>query len=89
MAQRDILNSIDREMSGDLKEGFKAVGLFFMFMWLCIEIWVFFSIVKVARNPSEYFAERIYRSMKGLGTDDSTLIRCIVSRSEVIFFYDF
>ena len=26
IAQRDILDSIDREMSGDLKEGFRAVG---------------------------------------------------------------
>lgn len=26
VSQRDILNSIDREMSGDLKEGFKTVG---------------------------------------------------------------
>lgn len=26
ISQRDILNSIEREMSGDLKEGFKAVG---------------------------------------------------------------
>ena len=26
VSQRDILNSIDREMSGDLKRGFRAVG---------------------------------------------------------------
>ena len=26
LSQRDILNSIDREMSGDLREGFKTVG---------------------------------------------------------------
>lgn len=26
VSQRDILNSIDREMSGDLREGFKTVG---------------------------------------------------------------
>ena len=26
ISQRDILNSIDREMSGDLREGFKTVG---------------------------------------------------------------
>ncbi len=26
ISQRDILNSIDREMSGDLREGMKTVG---------------------------------------------------------------
>lgn len=26
ISQRDILNSIDREMSGDLKAGFKCIG---------------------------------------------------------------
>jgi len=64
ISQRDILNSIDREMSGDLKAGMKC-------------------IVQCARNPSAYFAERLYKSMKGAGTDDSLLIRIVVSRSEV------
>ena len=27
VAQRDIMNSIDREMSGDLKSGFKCIGI--------------------------------------------------------------
>ena len=26
VSQRDILNTIDREMSGDLKAGFKCIG---------------------------------------------------------------
>jgi annexin A7/11 len=63
VAQRDILNSIEREMSGDLKNGFKA-------------------IVQCSRNAPAYFAERLWNSMKGAGTDDSLLIRIIVSRSE-------
>jgi len=64
LSQRDILNSIDREMSGNLKAGFKC-------------------IVQCARNPCEYFAERLWKSMKGAGTNDSLLIRIIVSRSEI------
>ncbi|CAB4031396.1 Annexin A7 [Paramuricea clavata] len=58
------MNSIDREMSGDLKNGFKC-------------------IVQCARNPAVYFAERLWKSMKGAGTNDSLLVRIIVSRSEL------
>ncbi|XP_068710615.1 annexin A7-like [Montipora foliosa] len=64
IAQRDILNSIDREMSGDLRAGFKC-------------------IVQCSRNPAEYFADRLWKSMKGAGTDDATLVRIVVSRSEI------
>lgn len=64
IAQRDILNSIDREMSGDLRAGFKC-------------------IVQCSRNPAEYFADRLWKSMKGVGTDDATLVRIVVSRSEI------
>uniref|UniRef100_A0ABM5EP80 Annexin n=1 Tax=Pogona vitticeps TaxID=103695 RepID=A0ABM5EP80_9SAUR len=41
------------------------------------------SIVKCMRNKTAYFAERLYKSMKGLGTDDDTLIRVMVSRCEI------
>ncbi|CAI7994736.1 Annexin A7 [Geodia barretti] len=64
ISQRDILNSIEREMSGDLKSGFRTV-------------------VMCVRSRPAYFAERLYQSMKGAGTDDETLVRVIVSRSEV------
>ncbi|XP_064606679.1 annexin A7-like isoform X2 [Liolophura sinensis] len=43
----------------------------------------FKAVVMCARNRPEYFADRLYNSMKGAGTDDSTLIRVIVSRSEI------
>ncbi|EDV23675.1 uncharacterized protein TRIADDRAFT_57118 [Trichoplax adhaerens] len=64
ISQRDILNSIDREMSGDLKRGFK-------------------TIVKCARNAPKFFADRLHHAMKGVGSDDDTLIRIIMSRSEI------
>jgi len=41
------------------------------------------SVVFAMLNPSEYFADRIYYSIKGLGTYDSILIRVLVSRDEV------
>ena len=41
------------------------------------------AIVKCANNRPAYFAERLYLSMKGLGTDDKTLIRVMVSRCEI------
>ncbi|XP_068583039.1 annexin A5b isoform X1 [Cebidichthys violaceus] len=41
------------------------------------------AVVKCARSVPAYFAETLYYAMKGAGTDDNTLIRVMVSRSEV------
>ncbi|XP_063683372.1 annexin A11-like isoform X4 [Bolinopsis microptera] len=43
----------------------------------------FLSIIKRIKNTPTYFAEELYKSMKGLGTDDDQLIRIIVWRSEI------
>ena len=40
--------------------------------------------MKCVRSRADYFAEKLYKSMKGVGTDDETLVRVIVSRSEVM-----
>ncbi|KAK1154219.1 annexin A4 [Acipenser oxyrinchus oxyrinchus] len=64
ISNRDIEESIKREMSGNLEDAFLA-------------------IVKCLRNKPAFFAERLYKSMKGLGTTDSILIRVMVSRCEI------
>uniref|UniRef100_A0A669F1E2 Annexin n=1 Tax=Oreochromis niloticus TaxID=8128 RepID=A0A669F1E2_ORENI len=40
------------------------------------------AVVKCARSVPAYFAETLYYAMKGSGTDDNTLIRVMVTRSE-------
>ncbi|XP_062521298.1 annexin A7-like [Corticium candelabrum] len=64
LAGHDIIKAINKEMSGELEEGF-------------------LSIAQSALDSQAYFAERLYRSMKGAGTNDSQLIRVLVSRSEI------
>lgn len=46
-------------------------------------LFCFFSAQNIKCRP-KYFAERLKKAIKGLGTDDKTLIRIVVSRAEVI-----
>uniref|UniRef100_G3PWL0 Annexin n=1 Tax=Gasterosteus aculeatus aculeatus TaxID=481459 RepID=G3PWL0_GASAC len=41
------------------------------------------AVVKCARSVPQFFAEGLYKSMRRAGTDDDTLMRIMVSRSEV------
>lgn len=44
------------------------------------------AVVKSIRSIPAYLAETLYYAMKGAGTDDHTLIRVMVSRSEIDLF---
>lgn len=61
---KGILDTIKRELSGPLRDGFA-------------------NIVNFCWDQHYFFAERIYMSMKGAGTNDKQLIRNIISRSEI------
>ena len=41
------------------------------------------AIIYALLSPSEYFAYRIHKAMKGIGTNDTILIRVLVSRDEI------
>lgn len=50
--------------------------LYIYFDYICL-------IVECVQSPAAFFANRLYHAMDGMGTDDTTLVRIIVSRSEI------
>ncbi|XP_026395745.1 annexin D5-like isoform X3 [Papaver somniferum] len=45
------------------------------------------TIVRCAENPGKFFAKELYKSMKGLGTNEATLTRIVVTRTEIDMYY--
>jgi len=43
----------------------------------------FLTLVRFILDPITYYSEVLYKSMKGMGTDDNTLIRTVLSRCEI------
>lgn len=43
----------------------------------------FLAVIKSIKNQTEFFASRLNKSMKGLGTNDRQLIRLVVTRCEI------
>jgi hypothetical protein len=44
---------------------------------------IFSGIIECVKDSQAYFASRLLKAMKGLGTKESTVIRVVVSRSEI------
>ena len=81
MAKKDVYAAIKSEMSGDLREGMQAIGK--LNCKASNYDFVIVVLVRCVHSRPMYFAEKLYKSMKGAGTDDTTLIRIVVSRCEV------
>lgn len=47
------------------------------------------AIYRCVTNKSEYFASRLHKSMAGIGTNDKQLIRVVITRCEVSFFFSY
>ncbi|CAK9214453.1 unnamed protein product [Sphagnum troendelagicum] len=45
------------------------------------------AVVQSTCYPAKFFAQELYRSMKGLGTDNSSLIRVVTTRAEIDMHY--
>lgn len=84
----DVETATKKFFKGDTEECYLAMGDYlilrnnFIPVKCSFILTMFHVLVKIAKNRSAYFAELLYKSMKGLGTSDKELIRIVVSRCE-------
>lgn len=86
LSGRTIEQAVKDEMSGDLKEAILAISKCFpgkcTFRKINLKL-RYQNLVECVQSTPSFFAKRLFAAMDGIGTDDATLIRIIVSRSEI------
>ena len=85
ISKKTVEEALKSEMSGDLLRAFISVGRCFIFAFVIWLIYGQFNLLSVRsiQNKPAFFAKTLYRSMKGLGTDNKSLMRVIVTRCEI------
>lgn len=79
-----IEQAIASEMSDELQEAMMAIGIVMPNFSKLSNNYLFLKFsVECAQSTAAFFATRLAKAMNGMGTDEATLIRIIVSRSEI------
>ncbi|KAL3316601.1 Annexin A6 [Cichlidogyrus casuarinus] len=76
MSKNTMEEALKKEMSGHLLRAFLTIGK-------CTRLLVMLTAVRCIQNKPAYFAKTLERSMKGLGTDDASLQRVVITRCEI------
>ena len=92
LAGHTMETAIEKEFSGDLLKVFSAIreSLFESLLILWKLLFVFnanLNTVWCSESFAKYYAIRLHSCIKGIGTDDQTLIRILITRSEVSYPY--